>query len=154
MSWETFNQLKEANNDFEKEADRECLECDLEAIGIFGLQDPLRDTIIDSIARLKVAGITTIMCTGDNIDTATAISLNAGIVAEEDLGGRYTCMTGEKFREFVGTIKKIADPKYPDDREKDTPTVGDIHKFKKVKAELRVLARSSPEDKYLLVTGL
>ena len=25
------------------------------------------------------------MCTGDNIDTATAISLNAGIVTQEDI---------------------------------------------------------------------
>jgi Ca2+ transporting ATPase len=29
-----------------------------------------------------------------------------------------------------------------------------MHKFKTVKKQLRVLARSSPEDKYLLVTGI
>lgn len=32
-----YETLKAGNNDFEKEADRECLETDLEAIGIFGL---------------------------------------------------------------------------------------------------------------------
>ena len=37
--------------------------------------------IIDSVKILKKAGIKVIMCTGDNIDTATAISLNAGIVS-------------------------------------------------------------------------
>jgi len=35
------------------------------------------------------------MCTGDNIDTAKAISLNAGIVKEEELNGEFTCMTGK-----------------------------------------------------------
>jgi P-type E1-E2 ATPase len=52
----------------------------LTAYGIFALQDPLRDTIKSSIKKCRQAGITTIMCTGDNIDTATAISLEAGIV--------------------------------------------------------------------------
>jgi len=86
------------------------------------------------------------MCTGDNIDTARAISLNAGIVAQEDLDAEneYTCMTGADFRELVGPIKKVDG--------KDT--VSNIHSFKEVKSQLRVLARSSPEDKYLLVTGI
>jgi len=86
------------------------------------------------------------MCTGDNIDTARAISLNAGIVAQEDLDAEneYTCMTGADFRELVGPIKKVDG--------KDT--VSNIHLFKEVKSQLRVLARSSPEDKYLLVTGI
>jgi len=114
----------------------------------------LRETIIDSIAKVKIAGITTIMCTGDNIDTATAISLNAGIIEESDLDYKYTCMTGEQFRDYVGRIKQIPDPDHPDDREKDKSSVGNLKKFKEVKDQLRVLARSSPEDKYLLVTGL
>lgn len=80
MSMSEFESIKAANNNFEKEADREALETNLTAYGIFALQDPLRDTIVDSINKCRNAGITTIMCTGDNIDTATAISLNAGIV--------------------------------------------------------------------------
>ncbi len=87
MSMDDYEALKAANNDFEKEADREVLETDLEAIGIFGLQDPLRPTIKAAIASCRTAGITTIMCTGDNIDTATAISKNAGIVTEEETKG-------------------------------------------------------------------
>jgi magnesium-transporting ATPase (P-type) len=42
MSMEEFENLKSANNDFEKAEDRGCLETDLTAMGIFGLQDPLR----------------------------------------------------------------------------------------------------------------
>jgi Ca2+-transporting ATPase len=85
MSMEEYNYLKQSNNDFEKEADKECLECDLTAVGIFGLQDPLRGTIKDSIQKCKEAGIKVIMCTGDNIDTATAISKDAGIVTDEQI---------------------------------------------------------------------
>jgi len=53
-------------------------------------------------------------------------------------------MTGADFRKLVGPIKTVD--------EKDT--IPNIHLFKEVSAQLRVLARSSPEDKYLLVTGL
>jgi magnesium-transporting ATPase (P-type) len=49
MSMGDYEALKAANNDFVAEKDREVLETDLEAIGIFGLQDPLRSTIVDSI---------------------------------------------------------------------------------------------------------
>jgi len=79
-------------------------------VGIFGLQDPLRPTIKDSIAKCKKAGITVIMCTGDNLDTAKAISINAGIVEpeealytkEKDTDHELACLTGQDFRMRVG----------------------------------------------------
>lgn len=67
------------------------------------------------------------MCTGDNIDTAIAISKNAGIVTEEECGsgtveeGNYSCMTGKQFREIVDGLKT-------DSNGKESP--GNIHKFK------------------------
>jgi magnesium-transporting ATPase (P-type) len=48
------------------------------------------------------------MCTGDNIDTATAISLEAAIISEEDLARNeegLVCMTGLSFRTMVGGLK-------------------------------------------------
>lgn len=46
------------------------------------------------------------MVTGDNIDTAIAISKQAHIITDEDLADneneQYVCMTGEKFREEIG----------------------------------------------------
>jgi len=45
-----YKELKLKHNNFEKEGDRLVLEKDLIAIGLFGLQDPLRDTIKGSIA--------------------------------------------------------------------------------------------------------
>ena len=52
------------------------------------------------------------MCTGDNIDTATAISINAGIVTREEIEAnedskKYSCMTGKEFRTAVGGLKPI-----------------------------------------------
>jgi magnesium-transporting ATPase (P-type) len=67
------------------------------------------------------------MCTGDNIDTAIAISKNAGIVTEQECGngtfeeGNYSCMTGKQFREIVDGLKT-------DSNGKESP--GNIHKFK------------------------
>ena len=46
------------------------------------------------------------MATGDNIDTAIAISKNAGIITDAQLeASKYSAMTGADFREFVGEIK-------------------------------------------------
>jgi Ca2+ transporting ATPase len=149
MSMDEYNALKAANNDFEKEKDREVLEQGLTAIGLFGLQDPLRPTIVDSIRRCKTAGIQVIMCTGDNIDTAIAISKNAGIVTEAQVeSSSYTCMTGKDFREAVGGLKQVSVGGEQVDQ------VANMKKFREIKEHLRVLARSSPEDKYLLVTGI
>ena len=39
-------------------------------------------------------------------------------------------------------------------KEKMIDTVGNKRAFREVAKKLKVLARSSPEDKYLLVTGL
>jgi Ca2+ transporting ATPase len=39
-------------------------------------------------------------------------------------------------------------------KEIEISEVGNLEKFRKVAKELKVLARSSPEDKFLLVTGL
>lgn len=57
-------------------------------------------------------------------------------------------MTGKDFREAVGGLRQINRDGVIIDAVKDMKT------FKKIKEHLRVLARSSPEDKYLLVTGI
>lgn len=112
MSMDEFENLKRDNNNFEKPEDRDCLEKELVAVGIFGLQDPLRKGIRESVKTCNDAKIRVIMCTGDNIDTAVAISKDAGIVTEEECtkyggtveSGNYSCMTGKQFRELVGEL--------------------------------------------------
>ena len=56
----------------------------------------------------------------------------------------YACMEGSAFREAVGGLHEI------DGKQ----VVRNMKKFREIKRQLKVLARSTPEDKYLLVTGL
>ena len=129
--------MKEANNNFETEDDQAVLEQELVALAIFGIEDPLRDTIVDSIRQCHEAGITVIMCTGDNIDTATAISKNAGIITEDDVkdkSKKYVCMTGKDFREEVGAeLVETLDP--TDKSGKATkPGVKNLKKFREIQS--------------------
>jgi len=57
MTMDEYNSTMNQNNGFAKESDKEVLETGLTAIGIFGLQDPLRETIVPSIIQCKNAGI-------------------------------------------------------------------------------------------------
>jgi Ca2+ transporting ATPase len=90
------------------------------------------------------------MCTGDNKDTAVAISKAAGIVTKEEAeGNEYACMTGKEFREEVGEdlIEITVDGKL-----KKVPE--NMKKFREIFTYIKVLARSSPLDKLILVTGI
>jgi magnesium-transporting ATPase (P-type) len=94
------------NNGWETAADQENVEMDLTMAGIFGLKDPLRDGIKEAVATCHKAGINVRMVTGDNIDTARAISLEAGIITHDDLNedaedAQYVCMTGVEFRNAI-----------------------------------------------------
>lgn len=149
-----YKTLQSQNNNFKDEEDREVLETNLTAVGIWGIQDPLREGIADAIQKCSKAGIKVIMCTGDNLDTAVAISKNAGIVTAEQVEGefgQYVASTGKDFREKVGQeLITITDEK----TNKSTQSVGNMKEFRNYYNHLRVLARSSPLDKRILVTGI
>jgi len=99
--------MKDANNGFAGEADREVLEQNLTMIGIYAIQDPLRDEVIPSVRICHRAGINIRMVTGDNIDTAKAIALEAGILTEAQKDRKYAVMDGKTFRELCGGLRKI-----------------------------------------------
>ena len=101
---------------------------------IVGIEDPLRDGIKNAVGTCNRAGIKVLMCTSENIETARAIALQAGIITEAEAEDEKTCMTGESFEETVGGFGEVTQ-------------YGDLDK-------LRVLAGCSPEQKLILVTGL
>lgn len=74
---------------------------------IYALMDPLRPEIIDSVMKCHNAGITVRMVTGDNIDTAKAIAIEAGILKKELADEEYACMDGKTFRETCGGLKRM-----------------------------------------------
>ncbi|KAG5510930.1 hypothetical protein JKF63_06431 [Porcisia hertigi] len=103
---------------------------------LLGIQDPLRPEVTDAVLKCQMAGVTVRMCTGDNIDTAVAISRQCGIFNPYygDLA-----MTGQDFRNLV------YDAYGDEDR---------MAKLWPVLDRMAVMARSQPLDKQLLVLML
>ena len=58
------------------------LEQNVEFLGLVGMIDPPRPEVLEAIKVAKKAGVRTIMITGDNIITATAIAKELGIISE------------------------------------------------------------------------
>jgi len=107
------------------ESCEELCERELVLNSIVGIVDPLRKDVIRSVDLCRKAGIMVRMVTGDNLDTAKAIAKQAKILTDNGIS-----MDGQTFRKL-------------------TPTQLDF-----VLPQLQVLARSSPEDKHMLVQRL
>lgn len=129
-------------------------ECDLTLLGVLGIEDPLRDEVPGAIEKCYTAGIDVRMVTGDNLETAVAIASRCGILKAEHYDGDFSnprtrtlkadrAMTGKDFRRRVYT---------PPDEAGNQIFIQE--EFDKIWPRLRVLARSSPEDKLTLATGL
>ncbi|KAG6008727.1 hypothetical protein E4U21_003922 [Claviceps maximensis] len=94
-------------------------------IGMVGIQDPLRDGVYESVRLCQKAGVVVRMVTGDNKLTAQAIAKECGILQSDSV-----VMEGPHFRNLSKREQERIIPK------------------------LHVLARSSPEDKRILVKRL
>ncbi len=57
---------------------------DLTLLAVLGLRDDLRETAADSVKRAQLAGIHTVMITGDAKDTARAIGQDVGLIKDEN----------------------------------------------------------------------
>ncbi|MCM1027364.1 MAG: cation-translocating P-type ATPase [Roseburia sp.] len=99
-------------------------EAELTFLGLVGMRDPARPEAARAVADFKRAGVTTVMITGDHVDTAFAIGRQLGIV--ERFG---QCMTGE-------TLSHLTDPE-----------------LEERLGETRVFARVSPAQKVRIVDG-
>jgi len=115
--------------------DEETIVSNLTCLCIVGIEDPVRPEVPDAIKQCQRAGITVRMVTGDNINTARSIAGKCGILKP---GDNSLIMEGKEFN------RRIRDSN------------GKIQQnlLDKVWPHLRVLARSSPTDKYNLVKGI
>ena len=99
--------------------------CDMTFLAVIGIQDALRDGVAKAVKQCQDAGVKVRMVTGDNVMTASAIAIECGIKSPDGL-----VLEGPKFRQMS-------------DEQMD-----------KTIPRLEVLARSSPEDKRILVARL
>ncbi|GAN06192.1 calcium-translocating p-type atpase [Mucor ambiguus] len=97
----------------------------LTLLGIVGIEDPLRSGVTEAVSACQRAGVFVKMVTGDNMMTAKSIARQCGIYSYGSIA-----MDGPTFRQ-LGTAERL-----------------------QVLPRLSVLARSSPEDKRLLVNAL
>lgn len=93
-------------------------------LGVVGIQDPIRPGVPEAVAKCHHAGVIVRMVTGDNLVTAKAIAVDCGIYTDG------VVMEGPEFRKLSDVDMDAILPR------------------------LQVLARSSPEDKRILVTRL
>lgn len=98
---------------------------DMTLLGVVGIQDPLREGVYEAVKRCQHAGVIVRMVTGDNKLTAQAIAKECGILQPSSL-----IMEGPDFRNLSKLQQMEVIPR------------------------LHVLARSSPEDKRILVKRL
>lgn len=105
-----------------KEADKKELE-KLTFVGMILIKDEVRDDAIEGVRLVKDANIQLVMITGDNVDTATSIAREVGIVSSDD--------------DLVLTSDELNSKS---DEE-----------LKRILPNLRVVARSLPQDKSRLI---
>ncbi|PUZ74324.1 hypothetical protein GQ55_1G055600 [Panicum hallii var. hallii] len=102
---------------------------DLTLIGIAGMKDPCRPEVREAVELCKKAGVKVRMVTGDNLKTARAIALECGILEDSDASAQ-AIIEGRVFRAYNDTERED------------------------VAEKISVMARSSPNDKLLLVKAL
>ena len=76
-----------------------------ESLGLVGLADPLRPSVVDAIRECRSAGIRVVMITGDYPATARAIATQAGLDAEEILTGDALARMDD--RELAERVRKV-----------------------------------------------
>ncbi|KAM0424459.1 hypothetical protein ACHAPT_010383 [Fusarium lateritium] len=104
--------------------DFESLLHDLVFLGVVGIQDPVRPGVPEAVRKAQSAGVVVRMVTGDNATTAAAIARECGIYTDG------LVIEGPDFRRLSEEEMDATLPR------------------------LQVLARSSPEDKRILVMRL
>lgn len=87
------------------------VESELVYVGLVGLRDPPRPEVIGAIKESFLAGMTPIMITGDNIETASAIAREIGLLSDKDIaisGRQLDEMSDDEFKNKIKDIRVYA----------------------------------------------
>lgn len=113
----------------ESEASELTLDARLSLLGFLCLEDPLREGVRDAVERCHDAGVKVVLITGDHPDTARAIAERAGIL--EPPAAAAAVQTGQQLR-----------------------TLRQDELVEVLRADARVFARTTPEQKLQIVAAL
>ncbi|EOO03676.1 putative calcium-translocating p-type atpase protein [Phaeoacremonium minimum UCRPA7] len=119
--WPPFR-VRRADGERDGEAVFEDIFKSMVFIGMVGIKDPLRDGVREAVRDCQRAGVVVRMVTGDNRMTAQAIAEDCGILQPNSI-----VLEGPEFRNML------------------------LVQQQEILPRLHVLARSSPEDKRILV---
>jgi len=90
------------------------------------------------------------MITGDHLETAKQVAIKAGIVTEAESNTPGVCITGDEFVDQLQGYEKIWDPNSSEWNIKfHNPSA-----FTDLKKRVRVVARCTTENKFVLVSGI
>ena len=109
--------------------DQDILEQNLILSAFIGTEDPIRDEVPGAVAQCHTAGIRVVMVTGDHPDTAEAVARRVGIVPADAAPGAYV-LTGAEL-ERIGRAQLV----------------------EKLKQGISVFARTTPEQKWKIVSA-
>jgi len=129
--------------------DADYLEEGLTLMAITGIEDPVREGVPESVLTANKAGISVHMVTGDHLDTAVAVAKKCNILPEDYVytQGCNMVMLGEEFRSRIRLLEEEVDENVKSIK------IENLDEFQTIAETLKVLCRSSPSDKYTLVTG-
>ncbi|GLT64888.1 hypothetical protein SLA2020_373520 [Shorea laevis] len=126
---QVFEEEREGNDD-QGNCGRRIKDEGLTLLGIVGLKDPCRPEVKKAVGACKSAGVEIKMITGDNVFTAKAIATECGILGADYRGEEGEVVEGVEFRNYT-----------PEERKEKVD-------------KIKVMARSSPLDKLLMVQCL
>jgi Ca2+ transporting ATPase len=126
------------------------VETELVFLALVGIEDPLRPEVPDAIAKCYQAGIDVRLVTGDSPNTAVSIAFQAGILKDYHFDGSSAEMIAANLKPNVLMEGK----EFRNKIYKDGQNEFDQKAFDEIWPHLRVLARSSPDDKLALAHGL
>ena len=141
---------------------RNIFESQLIYLGTFGLDDPVRkgireeinilqygDKNADQSAQDKKETVVVKMVSGDHLETAKAIAIEAGIIDEKEALLDDIAMTGDQFREKLGQYDI-----YTDENNMESIRFQKKSTFNTINKRVRVIARATPIDKFLMIRGV
>lgn len=143
---------------------RASFESNLVYVATFGMEDPIRDSVRKTIDLIRYGfhienhqmdpkdafQVNLRMMTGDHIETARKVAIDCGLLTLEESYQDGVVLSAEEFKERIGEYNKMQSAS-----EGVTIVFNQGRgRFDAVKKKVKVIARCSSEDKFVMVCGI